>query len=428
MPTYSARGMQNVRVSRTMTAANVEAPLIERKLRYAARSEAVRPLRVAMILYRDDLNMGGSLRVVETLARGLDPARVEAHIVFAYGGPGTIAKRAKVPCHFLYCNGPTDVRSWWKARRRIAQLDPDILHFHNPAYWLHAALIGKRYKKLMHMDGPYFPENMTLMQRLLMIQNRRLVDGEVCIARGARQMVLDQRWGVPDRTWTVYNGVDCSDCEGAPSKQAARAALGLPDDCLVIGMACRLAWYKGCQDAIRILRHLDPRWHLVFCGDGPMQKYLADVARQEGVACRTHFAGLLGDMRPAYAAMDAFLFLSRLEPFGLVIAEAMAARVPVFGLAAEGAYRDALYPLVTPENSFFLERANPSDYVSPEPSAVLNQLARWINDFGRHPESFRPVIERARQWVVDRFDAQVQAEAMFEVYAFAMGRPTDSPK
>ena len=58
-----------------------------------------------------------------------------------------------------------------------------------------------------------------------------------------------------------------------------------------------------------------------------MKPLLMDVAKEAGVANRTHFAGVLADMRGAYAAMDAFLFLSKLEPFGLVIAEAMAARI-----------------------------------------------------------------------------------------------------
>jgi glycosyltransferase involved in cell wall biosynthesis len=137
---------------------------------------------------------------------------------------------------------------------------------------------------------------------------------------------------------------------------------------------------------------------------------------------------VLDDMRAAYSAMDALLFLSKLEPFGLVIAEAMAARVPVFGLAAEGAYRDRLYPLITPENSVFLERASPGDYISPEPAAVIDALAQRINAFGMNPESHYPMIDRAQRWVFDRFDARVQAEAMLEIYDFVLGRPTDAPK
>jgi glycosyltransferase involved in cell wall biosynthesis len=391
-------------------------------------AHSIRPLRVALVLYRDDSNAGGSLRVVETLAKALDPVRVEAHIIFAYGGPGTVARRANVSCHFLNSRGPHDLRSWWRARRFFARLNPDVIHFHNPAYWLHAALIAKGYKKISHLHGPFFPIKMGRFDRWVMSQVPRVTDAVICITREMRQMVVELGWGEADRTWAVYNGIDCTASKSAPSKCESRAGLGLPDGCLVIGVACRLAWYKGCRDAIRILRRLNSQWHLVFFGEGPMREYLSDVALQEGVANRTHFAGLLDDMRPAYAAIDAFLFLSKLEPFGLVIAEAMAARVPVFGLAAEGGYRDSRYPLITPDNSVFVERTSPGDYMSPEPPAVIDELARQIADFGDHPEFYRPMIDRAHQWVLERFDARVQAEAMVEVYDFVAGRPGDFPR
>src|SRR5277367_5629283 len=66
------------------------------------------PLRVAFVLYRDDSNLGGSLRVVETLAKALDPKRIEAHIIFTYGGPGPVARRSNVPCHYVHSRGPHD--------------------------------------------------------------------------------------------------------------------------------------------------------------------------------------------------------------------------------------------------------------------------------------------------------------------------------
>lgn len=388
---------------------------------------ATRPIRVALIAYRDDLNVGGSLRVVETLAHALDPKRVEPHIVFAYGGPGPIASRATIRCHFLHSGGPLDFGGWLKARWMMDTLRPDILHFHNPVYWLHAALAGKNYKKLIHFHGPYFIDMMGSLQRILLGQSRRLADAGVCITREVRQIALDHGWR-PQQTLTVFNAVNCAALKRELPKRDARVALGLPEDCLVLGVVCRLAWYKGCQDAIRILARLSRQWHLVFCGDGPMRPYLESMAEQKGLADRAHFLGMLGDMRPAYAAMDAFLFLSKLEPFGLVIAEAMAARVPVFGLAADGAYRDALYPLVTPENSVLVARTSPGDYMSPEPAAVLNELATRINDFGVHPESYGSMVDRAYHWVLERFDARIQAEAMCEVYDLAMGHLTDSPK
>ncbi len=175
-----------------------------------SKSKTARPIRLALVLYRDDLNLGGSLRVVEILANALDPARVEAHIVFAYGGPGPIAGRSNVPCHFLNSRGPLDVKSWWRSRSVMDGIDPDIVHFHNPAYWLHVALIGKKYKKLFHLHGPFFPDQMGRFQRWLMERTSRLGDATVCITRDMRRMVLQLGWGEPDRTWTVYNGIDCN--------------------------------------------------------------------------------------------------------------------------------------------------------------------------------------------------------------------------
>ena len=387
-----------------------------------------KPVRVAMILYRDDLHVGGSLRLVETMANSLDPVRAEVHLVFAYGDRGPVSRRAAVPSHFLHARGPLDFRAWLRARRIFAELNPDILHFHNPAYWIHAALAGTRYRKIFHVHGPYFVADMGWRQRLLAAQMRKLVDAEVCITRGTRKLVVERGWGHPTKTWIAFNAIDCAWYASVPTKEQAREALGLPDQPLILGVVCRLAWYKGCQDAIRILRCLDARWHLVFCGDGPMRKYLVEIAHQEHVLERIHFTGMLDDMRPAYAAMDAFLFLSRLEPFGLVMGEAMACRVPVFGLGGEGDYRDPMYPLVTSENSVFIDRSAPEDYSSPEPAPVIETLAREIRQYGEEPSSFQPMIDRAYRWVVERFDARVQSESMLEIYDLVLGRPTDSPK
>jgi glycosyltransferase involved in cell wall biosynthesis len=315
-----------------------------------------------------------------------------------------------------------------RARRVFDGINPDIVHFHNPVYWLHAALAGKRFRKLFHLHGPFFPDKMSFMERRMMSQTGRLADATVCITREVRELALRLGWSAPDRTWTVNNGIDCRAAATAPGKYEARRALGLPEDSLVIGVVSRLAWYKGCGDAVRILARLNPRWHLVFCGDGPLRPHLTDIAAQLGVSHRTHFTGMLADTRPAYAAMDAFLFLSRLEPFGLVIAEAMAAGVPVFGLGAEGAYRDPLYPLITPENAVFVERSSPGDYFSPEPAGVLGELARKIDRFGEDPEAHRPVTDRAQRWVRERFDARVHADAMTEVYELVLRHPAGAPK
>src|SRR5207237_3931965 len=100
------------------------------------------PVRVAIIQYRDDAVVGGSLRVGETIANHLDSGRIEAHLVFAYGDCGAVSEKAKVPVHHLHASSSKDLRSWGRARRLLREIDPHIIHFVDPVNWLAFASLG----------------------------------------------------------------------------------------------------------------------------------------------------------------------------------------------------------------------------------------------------------------------------------------------
>jgi len=70
---------------------------------------------------------------------------------------------------------------------------------------------------------------------------------------------------------------------------------------------------------------------LAVVGDGPHRARLERYAQELGVNDRVHFAGgLAADRLPdVYASADAFVFPSTSETQGLVLAEALAARLPV---------------------------------------------------------------------------------------------------
>jgi glycosyltransferase involved in cell wall biosynthesis len=378
-----------------------------------------------MVHYRDSAAGGGSLRVGEIIANHVDPNRIRAEMVFAYGTAGPVSKSGRVPCHFIGARGPKDFAAWIRARAFFKTLQPDIIHFQDGVVWLRAALARTSYKKLVHVharhvssaeqsaiNGRPHPYHATPLLRAYL----KSTDAQVCINHGARNALLKLNWITPERSCVVYNSIDVGRFDVLPERLKARAELNLPAEALLLGMVCRLVWEKGCFDLLSIIERLPQRWHGVICGDGPQRSELQRASEERGLANRVHFIGVKDDVRPVYASLDAYAFLSHYEPFGLVLAEAMASRVPVFGIQSDGEFAEPEYPLLKNDIVEMVPFARHGDFVTPVPPHILDQLAVKLSYYGARPESARGMIARARSWVRSCFDANVQAEAMTRVY------------
>jgi len=101
----------------------------------------------------------------------------------------------------------------------------------------------------------------------------------------------------------------------------------------------RLSRYKGFDVLLRALADV-PDARLVIVGEGECANELRETAAKCGVAGRVRFAGAVDEatLLAAYASADAFVLpsLNRGEAFGLVLLEAMRARLPVVASAIEG--------------------------------------------------------------------------------------------
>ena len=405
-------------------------------VRASSTPEVCVPLRVAMVHYRDSAMGGGSLRVGETIANHVDPKRIAAEMVFAYGSAGPVAQTARVPCHFIGARSPGDFAAWPGARALFKKLQPDIIHFQDGVVWLRAALTGMSARKLVHVHARYARrnkksstvdrQNHPYLATPLFRTFLRSTDDQVCINHGARKALLDLGWIAPERSYVVYNSIDVTRFDHLPARAQARSDLNLPPDALLLGMICRLVWEKGCFDFLSVIERLPQRWQGVVCGDGPQRAELQRACEARGLAGRIHFIGVRDDVRQVYAALDAYAFLSHYEPFGLVLAEAMAAAKPIFGIRSEGEFSEAAYPLVRDDIAELQPFARDGNYGLVVPPLMLDQLAKRITDFGEHPESFRDMIARARTWVEHCFDSQVQAEAMTRVYENLLARGLSS--
>ena len=101
--------------------------------------------------------------------------------------------------------------------------------------------------------------------------------------------------------------------------------------------------------------------------------------------------------------------MSHSEPFGLVLAEAMASGKPVFGLNGLGEYREAALPLITDDNSFSsgkTRRRSGARSLRRKHGGsddVLADLASHIESKWHHGEDRERVVAAAQSWVTQRF-------------------------
>lgn len=128
------------------------------------------------------------------------------------------------------------------------------------------------------------------------------------------------------------------------ARQETRRRLGVAATEVVGICVGRLVWEKGFDVALEALSRLGPgeRPTLLFVGDGGQRERLAGETAARKLPVR--FLGFCDHRALAglYAAADFFLLPSREEPWGVVVAEAMSAGLPVVLSDQVGAAYDLL--------------------------------------------------------------------------------------
>lgn len=111
------------------------------------------------------------------------------------------------------------------------------------------------------------------------------------------------------------------------TRESLRAELGLSPEEFVVGTVSRLESIKGLETLLRAADSL--RVRLMIAGDGKERGALERLARELGASDRITFLGSRRDIPELLGAWDAFALHSRSESFGMAVAEAMLAGLPV---------------------------------------------------------------------------------------------------
>ena len=148
-------------------------------------------------------------------------------------------------------------------------------------------------------------------------------------------------YGVRTRIEVIPTGIDILP-PPASRRAAFRALHGIAPRRPVLLYAGRLAPEKNLPFLLHVvarLRSALPDILLLLAGDGPARASLEAQSARQGLTDAVRFLGYLdrnGALRDAYQAADLFVFSSLTETQGMVLLEALAARLPIVAIPALG--------------------------------------------------------------------------------------------
>lgn len=151
-----------------------------------------------------------------------------------------------------------------------------------------------------------------------------------------RTMVGDAPWFPPEKAVVVYNGINMAPYDKLASQRDSlrtklRGSIGAPPDALVVMLVGELNERKQQRVMIEATPHVlakFPSVRVLFVGDGDDRAGLEATVRERGLQSSILFTGFRTDVPELMMGSDVLLLPSRVEGFGYVLVEAMAAGIP----------------------------------------------------------------------------------------------------
>ena len=233
----------------------------------------------------------------------------------------------------------------------------DILHANSDTAFLYAALCPTPpgVRKVWHSRDL---AELGRGGRWLYARADRVIAISEAVRRHLRRYATDE-----SKLVTIHNGIDVAHFVPQGGRAATRTALGLAAGTFLIGMAGQLVPGKRHDLFLDMAQRLgvalpDARF-LVIGGDlfGDQPAYAREIERRvrtPELDGKVLLIGPRADVRPLYEALDVLVHPASREPFGRVVAEAMAMGKPVVAVNACGPaeiIRDGADGLLVPADS-----------------------------------------------------------------------------
>ena len=297
----------------------------------------------------------------------------------------------------------------------LVDFKPHLIHTHHPFLIGDTALrMATKYNAplvfthhtLYEENVHYVPGNDEALKRFVVELSTGYANlADHVFAPSESVMHLIKERGVTTPVTVVPTGIDVDKFNNGDG-QAFRKKQNIPSEAFVIGHVGRLAPEKNLEfvtAAVAGFMKKEPRAHFLIGGKGPSEDKIKEIMANAGVSDRLHLAGVVKgqDLIDTYHAMDTFVFASQSETQGLVITEAMSAKIPVIAVDAPGV-REVVQDGV---NGRLLPAENIENFV---------MALEWL---AAQPKTEITKIKKACRDIAMEFSMEKCAERAIKVYA-----------
>jgi glycosyltransferase involved in cell wall biosynthesis len=231
-----------------------------------------------------------------------------------------------------------DWQDFGALRTFLREHKTDVLHVHwssdivVPGY---AALREHVPVRIMSRHMPYPFKNRVGSWLYSKILYTRIVT----VSNSVRETLL--KCGVSgDKVQVIHHGTNVEAfAKITEDRKDVRAALGIPEDSVAVGIVGRIAPEKGHAVLLEALQKVHARYplHLVIVGNGPDEALIRDSAEKMGLSGHVLFTGFRDDVNNVINALDVVAVPSTWnEPCSAVVQQGMALSKPVIGTRAGG--------------------------------------------------------------------------------------------
>lgn len=227
----------------------------------------------------------------------------------------------------------------WKLNATLHKINPDKIHLHGPEFYAMLFYPGLRCKTSLTLHAlPFSKANHgTRWGRYKALLSLGFSDGEQLVPLIPKLFAIsnsvkdafNRKYDVDSDV--VFNGI-------LVSHFLPRSSCFFTPPCKIVQISRLDHHLKGQDLLIKAASLLNGKVDVTFIGDGDSMTYLKDLTNELGMNESIHF---LGKKTQEYVTThlkeyDLFVQPSRREGFGLTVAEAMAAKVPVLVASGQG--------------------------------------------------------------------------------------------